>query len=190
MYCKVLNFIYIFAIRNNKHSNTFTAVKRTLSAKIGQTVFTIESDAYRILSDYLDDIAARCDKASRKEVLDDVELRVADLLVGWLGNPANVVDTYLVRRAQETIGRPEEFGELREPTRGGTSARDEGPKRLARSATDKVIGGVCGGLAEFMRIDPTLVRIVTLLFIVFGGLSGWLYLILWAFIPCEAKEVK
>lgn len=156
----------------------------TLKVRIGQTVFTIEKDAYRILGDYLDDIAARCEESSRKEVVDDVELRIADLFVGWLGNPANVVDTYMARRAQETIGRPEDFGELRQP-QGGHHSSEQKIKRLMRSSEDKVIGGVCGGFAKFANIDPTLLRIITLLFVVFGGLSLWVYIILWLFIPID-----
>ena len=175
---KIFSYICI-----TKHSNTFTTVNKTLKVRIGQTVFTIEGDAHRILSDYLDDIAARCEESSRKEVVDDVEMRIADLFSGWLGNPANVVDTYLVRRAQETIGRPEEFGELKEPTR--KAGEGEEPKRLLRSRSDKVIGGVCGGIAKFTNIDPTLLRVVTMLLVIFGGLSLWIYIVLWLFMPIE-----
>ena len=157
----------------------------TLKVKIGQTVFTIEGDAHRILGDYLDDIAARCEESARKEVLDDVEMRIADLFSGWLGNPANVVDTYMVRRAQETIGRPEDFGELKEPTH---KPEEKEVKRLLRSRNDKVIGGVCGGVAKFTNIDPTLLRIATLLLVLFGGLSLWIYIILWVFLPMEERN--
>lgn len=161
-------------------------MNKTLKVRIGQTVFTIEGDAHRILSDYLDDIAARCEESARKEVLDDVEMRIADLFSGWLGNPANVVDTYMVRRAQETIGRPEDFGELKEPTR--KPDEEKAVKKLLRSRNDKVIGGVCGGVAKFVNIDPTLLRIATLLLVVFGGLSLWLYIILWIFLPMEERS--
>lgn len=177
-------FLYICI---TKHSNTFTTVNTTLNVRIGQTVFTIEKDAYRILADYLDDISARCDEASRKEVVDDVEMRIADLFSGWLGDPANTVDTYLVRRAQETIGRPEEFGELKTPN---PNEKEPEVKRLLRSETDCVIGGVCSGMAKFANIDPTLVRVATLLLIIFGGLSLWIYIVLWIFIPTESSVAK
>ncbi|HEX9829774.1 MAG TPA: PspC domain-containing protein, partial [Bacteroidota bacterium] len=42
------------------------------------------------------------------------------------------------------------------------------PKRLYRSRTNKVIAGVCGGVAEYLDMDPTLVRIVWVLFTIFG----------------------
>ncbi len=56
-------------------------------------------------------------------------------------------------------------------------------RKLYRSQTDKLIGGVCGGLAEYFNIDPTLVRLffVLLLFTPLHGLI--VYLILWIITP-------
>lgn len=48
---------------------------------------------------------------------------------------------------------------------------------------DGLIAGVCGGLAEFFGLDTSLVRIATLLLILFGGLSLWVYIILWLIVP-------
>lgn len=57
-------------------------------------------------------------------------------------------------------------------------------KRLMRSS-DGMIAGVCGGVAEFFGLDVSLVRIATLLLILFGGLSIWVYVILWLIVPRE-----
>lgn len=147
--------------------------------------FTIEEDAYRTLEGYLDDIGSRLDEQSATETLGDLEMRIADLLSGMLGSPDNVVTLYMVRKVQETIGRPEEFGELKQPHQH----QPEPPvKRLARASRDKVIGGVCGGIAAFTNIDPTLLRVATLLCIIFGGLSLWIYIILWIFLPLDSKQ--
>ena len=59
------------------------------------------------------------------------------------------------------------------------------PKRLYRSRNDRMIGGVCGGLAEYFNIDPVLVRVITVVVGLFA-LSGVLaYLILWIVVPEE-----
>lgn len=58
------------------------------------------------------------------------------------------------------------------------------PKRLARTRDDKMIGGVCGGLARYFGVDPTLVRVLAVLALVFGfpaALVG--YLLAWAIMP-------
>lgn len=63
---------------------------------------------------------------------------------------------------------------------------DFGTRRLFRSTVDRRIGGVCGGLAEYFRIDPTIVRLVAVILaiypgaIIFGALA---YVIAWAVIP-------
>ena len=58
----------------------------------------------------------------------------------------------------------------------------EEKKRLTRS-DDKMIGGVCAGLAEYLDIDPTIVRIVWVLMVFFAGFGILLYVILWLIMP-------
>ena len=55
--------------------------------------------------------------------------------------------------------------------------------RLYRSQTDKVIGGVAGGLGDYLNIDPVIVRILFVLLAVFGGSGVLVYIILWIVIP-------
>ena len=60
----------------------------------------------------------------------------------------------------------------------------EGMKRLYRSKTDRKIAGVCGGIAEYFDIDPTVVRVIFVLLLLPGGLPGFLpYLVLWIIVP-------
>ncbi len=62
----------------------------------------------------------------------------------------------------------------------------DGSKRLYRSKSEKMIAGVCGGLASYFGIDPTLVRLVFVL-LLFAPPSGLLiYLIMWLIMPLEA----
>lgn len=56
-------------------------------------------------------------------------------------------------------------------------------KRLMRSSRDKKIAGVCGGLAEYFDIDPTIIRVVWLLAIFLGGTGILAYVILWIVLP-------
>ncbi|HLF28050.1 MAG TPA: PspC domain-containing protein [Anaerolineae bacterium] len=57
------------------------------------------------------------------------------------------------------------------------------PKRLTRSKTDRRLAGVCGGLGEYFDVDPTLIRLVFVLALVFAGTGPLLYLILWVVLP-------
>jgi len=59
---------------------------------------------------------------------------------------------------------------------------------LLRSKENRIIAGVCGGLGEFFKIDPTVIRIIFILITLFGGSGGLLYLILWLIVPSENKD--
>lgn len=180
-------YIYLYCkttIQPNFNQTILREVERKINVRIGSTAFLIEEDAYRALDNYLADIRSRVEESSAEEILGDLEMRIADLLSGWLGDPNGVVDIYHIRKVQEVIGRPEEFGELRRP-QGGHLGREEARRRLLRSADDKVIGGVCGGIARYTNIDPTLIRLVTMFLILFGGLSLWIYIVLWILIPLD-----
>ena len=63
-------------------------------------------------------------------------------------------------------------------------------KKLYRSEDDKMLGGVCGGIAEVYDFDPTLVRLITV-FVVLSGVGSpiLVYLLAWLIIPTES-EVK
>jgi phage shock protein C len=66
-------------------------------------------------------------------------------------------------------------------------------KRLTRSEKERILGGVCGGLAEYFNLDPTLVRLVFVLLALAGGAGLLVYIILWIIMPrhpqVEAREV-
>ena len=56
-------------------------------------------------------------------------------------------------------------------------------KKLYRSVTDKIIGGVCGGIAEYFSLDPVIIRLAFVLAVIFGGGGILTYIILWIIIP-------
>ncbi len=56
-------------------------------------------------------------------------------------------------------------------------------RRLTRSTSDRRIAGVCGGIAKYLNIDPTVVRILLLISIFFGLIGIWAYLIVWIAAP-------
>lgn len=61
-------------------------------------------------------------------------------------------------------------------------------KRLHKSRNDRVLAGVCGGIAEFFGIDPTLVRLAWAVMIFFGGSGLLLYIICALIIPNDTGD--
>jgi phage shock protein C len=62
-------------------------------------------------------------------------------------------------------------------------------RRLMRSSTDKKIGGVCAGVADYFDLDPTIIRVVWLLLVLCGGTGLVFYLVLWIILPLAPAEV-
>ena len=58
-------------------------------------------------------------------------------------------------------------------------------KRLYRSRNDRVLGGVCAGLAEYFGIDVVIVRLAVLVLFLAGTIGLWPYLIMWLIVPEE-----
>ncbi len=63
-------------------------------------------------------------------------------------------------------------------------------RRLYRSDTDKMLGGVCGGLAQYLDVDPTVIRLIFVLAALLGGHGILVYLILWLIMPPENQVNK
>ena len=63
-------------------------------------------------------------------------------------------------------------------------------KRVYRSKNERMLAGVCGGLGEYFNIDPTLVRILFIIFALIVGGGILLYIILWLLIPEEPEAVE
>jgi phage shock protein PspC (stress-responsive transcriptional regulator) len=60
----------------------------------------------------------------------------------------------------------------------------EQPRKLYRSRSQRSIGGVCGGLGEYLNVDPTIMRIAFVAgFFLSGTLAFWAYLIMWIVVP-------
>ncbi|MFC1893333.1 PspC domain-containing protein [Chloroflexota bacterium] len=58
-------------------------------------------------------------------------------------------------------------------------------RKLYRSRTERRIWGVCGGLAEYFDVDPTIVRVIAVMAIFFGTVGIWAYIIMRLVVPEE-----
>lgn len=63
-------------------------------------------------------------------------------------------------------------------------------KRLYRSRKDQVIGGVCGGIAEYFGVDSVLVRLLAVMAVLFGGGGVLAYIIMWVIVPERPKDME
>ncbi|MBQ5688970.1 MAG: PspC domain-containing protein [Bacteroidales bacterium] len=61
-------------------------------------------------------------------------------------------------------------------------------RKLSRNSMNKVIGGVCSGLADFFGLDVALVRIAFVIAFMFASFGFWLYIILWIVLPVDGQQ--
>jgi len=66
--------------------------------------------------------------------------------------------------------------------------QEEPVRRLYRSKEDKVIGGVCGGIADYFTVDPVWVRLIAILLLILDGIGFIAYIILWILVPENPKQ--
>lgn len=156
-------------------------MNETINANIGQQAFTLDRDAYDRLTIYLNDVRRHI-ATDTDEVMKDIEIRIAELFREWLPSSIMVVTLQMVERAIAQIGAPEDFGTAKEYEQ---HTAKQAIKKLRRSRSNRSIAGICGGLAEYLGVDATPIRIVMLFLILFGGMSLWVYVIMWLLIPEE-----
>lgn len=188
---------YICSVIELNHALAYTEktpfdMKETVHVNLGSEAFTIDQDAYQVLRSYFNDIRSRLPEQD-SETMADIETRMAEIFREKVTSSMRVVTLEMVRSAMNRMGSPAEFGERRKDGIATEPAQTAAPEadKLYRSRNNRSIAGICGGIGEFFNIDPTLLRMITLLLIFFGGLSLWVYIILWIVIPeAPAKTIN
>ena len=156
-------------------------MKETINVNIGTQSFTLDYDAYQTLRTYLEDVEARLG-ADDQEVMSDIENRMAEIFREKTPSPMMVVTLATVRAAMAQMGRPEEFGERRVNEQ---EINQKAQRVFRRPLHDRAIGGVCAGVARYFNVDTAVIRLVTFLMIFFGGMSLWVYIVLWIVMPSD-----
>lgn len=164
-------------------------MKKTVNVAIGGCSFIIDEDAYNIIENYLDRFkAAIGTESSSKDIMEELESRIADLLKGRLAG-REVVSSDMAEAVIGQLGYPEGYKPQEENSNpydnsSSTGTNTEKPvRKLFRDPDDKKIAGVCSGLALFLGIDVVLVRILFLIALICGSAGFWIYVIVWIAAP-------
>jgi phage shock protein PspC (stress-responsive transcriptional regulator) len=183
--------------RDNRYPNSLIYLKnqdmkKTISVNISGLVFNIEEEAYSALDQYLKDISARIKNSEdAKEIIRDVESRIAELFREKLSNTSEVITVEHVEEVKAILGKPADFsmeeGEDQTSENNFTSEeKTTSEKRMYRDTDNAKLGGVCSGIAAYFGVDAIIIRILFVFLFIVGGSGVLLYLILLFIIP-EAK---
>ncbi|MCK9305123.1 MAG: PspC domain-containing protein, partial [Bacteroidales bacterium] len=176
-------------------------MKKVVKVSVANLAFTIEEDGYEILRSYLGELKAHYrTNPNGNEIIEGIEERIAELFLEKSGKDI-VVTSDVVKEVINILGRPEmidpEGEQQNRPERENT--QENAQKRLFRDPSDKILGGVCSGLAAYSGIDRVLVRV--LFVVIFFGFSAFgfhmgggsfivlAYIVLWLIVP-EARTFE
>ena len=169
-------------------------MNKTLTINLAGLVFNIEENAYQLLKDYLAAIKNQFkNEEGCDEIVADIEARLAELLKAKTHAGKQVLVDADIHDAINIMGKPSDFEDASsdEKQAGSVSHNQKTyysnkTRRVFRDGDNKVLGGVCSGIASYFDTDPLWIRLA-LVVLFFGFGSGLLlYIILWIIIP-EAK---
>lgn len=156
-------------------------MKPTITANLAGTEFIFETDAYALLEQYLRSLREAFDSRGldTAELLGDIEARCAEILSEPRVDGSRIVTVIFVRDLIDRMGQP---GEIFTEEAPAAPAAVPPPvrKRLYRDPQNKLLGGVCSGVAEYVGWDPVWVRLATVgLAILSFSTVTFVYIILW-----------
>ncbi len=168
-------------------------MEKIISINFQGRVIPIEESAYNNLKQYIDSLRRHFAKEeSSDEIINDIENRIAELLSDRLKRGAPCIVSNDVSVVIDSIGRLEdiEAAEGEEPKEPKTERRQPVNEpvtrgRFFRNEDDKVIAGVCSGIAVRTGMDPVIVRI---LFVILIGAFFWVYILLWIIVPSQSFQ--
>jgi phage shock protein PspC (stress-responsive transcriptional regulator) len=175
-------------------------MKKVININFQGRVIPIEESAFELLKNYIDSLKRYfSNEEGKDEIINDIESRIAELFSEILKKGSSCIVEDDVNTIINTMGRPEDFEAEEGNNDYHSSYKEEAePKnytstggeqmhrgRFYRDADDQIIGGVCSGLANYLGVDPVLIRIFAVVFFTF---FFWIYLLLWLIVPSKSTE--
>lgn len=170
-------------------------MNKTININLAGFIFYMDEQAYTALKRYLDTISGfYTEMEGKTEIIQDIEARIAEL---FSEKKKEVITLQDVDEVIQIMGKPEDYLEEEEKeekkysrnyssssTHSSTETKTN--KRFFRHPHDKMVGGVCGGIAAYFNIDPIWIRLGFAVGVIAWGLSPLVYVLFWIIIP-EAK---
>ena len=154
-------------------------MKKVINVGIGGRSFVIDEDAYQRLDAYIERFKEKVQMGLQtQEVIEEVEMRIAELFTEYLGPRQEVVNISIVNKVISQLGLPDGTDADKDfMSNNKNDTNMNTTKKFYRDPDNKTIGGVCSGLAAYLDIDVTLIRIIFLVALICGSLGFWVYVI-------------
>ena len=167
-------------------------MQKVVTISLNGNSYQLEEPGFNLLRSYLDRAETRLkDSPDRGEVLGDLEQAIGEKCRGMLGPHKSVVSTTEVERIIAEMGPVETADEkaANAAADGGTASAEPASfgvpprKRLFKIREGSMWSGVCNGLAAYMGLDVTWVRIATVVLTLFTGVTLFIYIAMIIIVP-------
>ncbi len=169
-------------------------MKKTITINLNNIVFNIDDDAYELLQSYLSEVGHHFKSESEKaDIMNDIESRIAELFLEKMDKQKNVITIEDVESIISIMGRPEQFAETSEENADSvfSETKKKRQKRFYRDVENKLLGGVASGIAAYLNVDVTLIRISLVLLVFLTSFSIIpIYFLLWLIIPAATTTAQ
>lgn len=173
-------------------------MKKVININFQGRIIPIEETAFEILKQYTESLRNYfAGEEGRDEIINDIENRIAELCSERLAHDTHCITDEDVNAIINTIGRPEELDEAagskqeepaaKQANTGGNTHKEAGTGKFYRNSDDKILGGVCSGIANYINADPVLLRII---FVFLAGAIFWLYILIWLIVPARSLQTN
>ncbi|MFM9020253.1 MAG: PspC domain-containing protein [Sediminibacterium sp.] len=173
-------------------------MKKVININFQGRVIPIEESAFELLKSYTDSLR-RCfaQEEGKDEIINDIESRIAELFGEALKKGSVCITDDQVNAIIDNMGRPEDLeqGTAAAGTENNSGQQTAGGSgnftnrgQLFRDENDKIVGGVCSGIAIYLKIDPSIVRVAFVLATIGWGSGTLLYIVLWAILPGSKSQ--
>jgi phage shock protein PspC (stress-responsive transcriptional regulator) len=178
-------------------------MKQVININFQGRVVPIEVTAYDLLKSYTERLNRHfANEEGKEEIINDIESRIGELFQERITKGATCITDDDVNAIIKSMGNPEDFEAMDDtqsssPSSSSSSSYQDqsgatsatGHKKLFRNENDKVLGGVCSGLANYFNIDVVVVRIIFVILLFSGGLGFLTYIIMWIAVPSSSTEL-
>src|ERR1700733_207722 len=163
-------------------------MNKTIIININGIVFHIEEDAYEILKNYMTDVKRHfSNSADSLEITTDIENRVAEMFTEILARDNKQViieqDVNAVIEQRGTVADFESAEDAEKTEHNPFGYPGGETRRLFRDPDDRLVSGVCAGIANYFDFTPVWIRLAFVIFTAFAGTGLLVYIILWIMIP-------
>ena len=163
---------------------------------LNKTTFTLNNEAYNLLNAYISDLKIAF--PTEPEILFDIEARIAELLTIQLAaTNSEIVDVMHIEEVIKTLGTVNELSSNHKAENTNNNQSNNQytvtKPKLRRNPFNQSLGGVCSGIAHYLNVDTSFIRMAFVIAFFFFGTGVLAYIVLWLVIPkatgAEADQI-